>query len=141
MIWVIDASVAIRWLLKEEAHPHADSVLQKVIEHPEFFAVPELFCFEIYAVLCRLHPSPLDAFTKGIIPIVQGGLLRHPMTEGLAMNAFGFLKKGLTGYDACYAALAMELKGLWLTFDGKAHRRLAGEAVSHLLNKNLPKNW
>lgn len=141
MIWVIDASVAVRWLLKDEEHPHADSVLQAVIDRPVFFAVPELFCYEVYAVLCRLHPSPLDAFLKGILPIVQGGILRHPMTEDLARDAIKYTKKGLTGYDACYAALAMQLRGLWLTFDEKAHKCLSGERISHLLNKGLPKNW
>ena len=30
MIWVIDASVAVRWLLKEEEHPHADAVLRSL---------------------------------------------------------------------------------------------------------------
>lgn len=141
MIWVIDASIAVRWLLKDEEHPHADSVLQAVIDRPGFFAVPELFCYEVYAVLCRLHPSPLDAFLKGILPIVQGGILRHPMTEDLARDAIKYTKKGLTGYDACYAALAMQLRGVWLTFDEKVHKRLSGERISHLLNKGLPKNW
>jgi predicted nucleic acid-binding protein len=141
VIWVIDASVAVRWLLKDEEHPHADSVLQAVIDRPGFFAVPELFCYEVYAVLCRLHPSPLDAFLKGILPIVQGGILRHPMTEDLARDAIKYTKKGLTGYDACYAALAMQLRGVWLTFDEKVHKRLSGERISHLLNKGLPKNW
>ena len=28
MIWVIDASVALRWLIEDETHPHADDVLQ-----------------------------------------------------------------------------------------------------------------
>jgi predicted nucleic acid-binding protein len=48
---------------------------------------------------------------------------------------------GLTGYDACYAALAKDLKGLWLTFDHKAHRILEREKVSCLLADSLPKNW
>jgi len=48
MIWVIDASVAVRWLLKEEEHPHADIVLQSVINYPNFFIVPELFCYEVF---------------------------------------------------------------------------------------------
>ena len=38
-------------------------------------------------------------------------MLRHPMTDGLAVKANRFVKKGLTGYDACYAALALDLKG------------------------------
>ena len=29
MIWIIDASVAIRWFIDEEVHAHADEVLEK----------------------------------------------------------------------------------------------------------------
>ncbi len=31
MIWVIDASVAVRWFLEQESHPHADLVLERMI--------------------------------------------------------------------------------------------------------------
>jgi predicted nucleic acid-binding protein len=47
MIWVIDASVALRWLIEDEAHLHADDVLEKAVQYPENFAVPELFAFEV----------------------------------------------------------------------------------------------
>jgi predicted nucleic acid-binding protein len=141
MIWVIDASVAVRWFLKDESHPHADAVLRRLIEHPEFFAVPELFCFEVYAVMCRVHPSGPKVFMEGMIPILNIGIFRQPMTEKLANQAIHFVKNGLTGYDACYAALAREMNGIWLTFDNKAHKCLAKEKISHLLTKGLPKNW
>lgn len=141
MIWIIDASVAVRWLLKEEEHPHADAVLQGVINYPNFFVVPELFCFEVFAVLCRLHPSPIEAYLEGILPIIQSGILRQPMTENLANNAGLFIKRGLTGYDATYAALARELKGTWLTFDKKAHNCIKDEGISNLLTGRLPENW
>ena len=141
MIWVIDASVALRWFLEEEVHQSADEVLKKVVEDPCRFTVPELFAFEVYAVLERLHPDGLRVFRKGIIPLLQGGLLRHPMTEELAVKANRFVKKGLTGYDACYAALASDLKGCWLTFDKKAHKRIATEKMSCLLSEGLPDNW
>ena len=109
MIWVIDASVALRWYLEDEAHDCADEVLKAIVEDPRRLTVPELFAFEVYAVLQRLHPNGLQAFRKGIIPILKGGILRHPMTDDLAVRANGFVKKGLTGYDACYAALALDL--------------------------------
>lgn len=141
MIWVIDASVALRWYLEEETHDCADAVLKAVVEDPRRFSIPELFAFEVYAVLQRLHPSGLQVFRKGIIPIIQGGLLRHPMTEELAVKANGFVKKGLTGYDACYAALASDLKGCWLTFDKKAHQLIVKDKVSCLLSEGLPKDW
>ena len=141
MIWVIDASVAVRWFLKNESHPNADDVLRNLIDNPEYFAVPELFCFEVYSVLCRVHPKGHDVFIKAMLSIINGGIFRQPMTESLANQADRFVKKGLTGYDACYASLAREMKGTWLTFDEKAHKCLTKARVSHLLTKDMPKNW
>ena len=141
MIWVIDASVAVRWFIQEEFHPNADNVLQTMIDEPERFAVPELFSFEVYSVLQRLHPEGLSAFTIGIMPLLQGGIFRQPMSEDLAVKADHFVQLGLTGYDACYAALAHDLKGKWLTFDEKAHRLIMKENVSWSLNKALPHGW
>lgn len=130
MIWVIDASVAVRWFIDEEAHAHAE---EKVIDSPERFAVPELFAFEVFSVLQRIHPNGLEAFRKGVMPLLQGGILRQPMTEGLALIADRFVKLGLTGYDACYAALAKDLKGIWLTFDKQAHGLIQKE--------KMPPSW
>lgn len=141
MIWVIDASVAVRWFIEEEAHPHADEVLEKIVDEPERFAVPEFFSFEVFAVLQRIHPKGLEAFRKGIIPVLQGGVFRQPMTEDLATKANRFVKLGLSGYDACYAALAKDLKGRWLTFDEKAHIIIKKEKVSFFLEEEMPKNW
>lgn len=141
MIWVIDASVALRWLLEEEVHPHADMVLEKVVEDPDSFAVPELFAFEVFSVLRRLHPAGLQAFKSGIIPILQLGIFRQPMTERLAVKADPFAKLGLTGNDACYAALALDLDGIWLTFDKKAHSLIQKKKVSWFLENSMPDNW
>ena len=141
MIWVIDASVAVRWFLEDERNDEAESILEGIIEDPRLFAVPELFSFEVYAVLQRLHPEPLKAYTKGVLPILEAGILRYPMTESLAKRVNRFVKKGLTGYDACYAALAQELKGLWLTFDRKAHEKIVDMGVSHLVSEGRPNGW
>lgn len=141
MIWVLDASVAVRWFLSDESHPHADSVLAGLVARPGRFAVPELFAYEVFAVLQRLHPDALAVFRQAILPLLHSGLLRHPMTESLAVMADAFVKKGLTGYDACYAALAKDLKGCWLTFDAKAHRCIEQFHLSCDLSKQLPPDW
>ena len=141
MIWVVDASVAVRWYLEEEVHPLAERVLERIIDEPGRFAVPELFPFEVYAVLQRLHPDGLRTFCQGVIPLIQSGMLRHPMTEGLAVKANRFVAMGLTGYDACYATLALDLKGCWLTFDKQAHQAIHDEELSCLLSERLPKHW
>jgi predicted nucleic acid-binding protein len=141
MIWVIDASVAVRWFLVEEADAAADSVLCEMIENPGLFAVPELFAFEVFAVLCRTHPRGAAVFRDGVLTLLSAGVLRHPMTETLALQAVPFVEQGLTGYDACYAALAIELQGLWLTYDEKAHKQIRHQRVSHLLTDGLPPDW
>jgi len=141
MIWVLDASVAVRWFLETESHPHADAVLERIVQQAGSFAVPELFAFEVHAVLCRVHPDGARVFEECMMPILEGGIYRQPMMIGLARRAAPFVKKGLTGYDACYAALATELKGCWITFDEKAHQRIQSMNVSHCLVRCLPYNW
>ncbi|MCD4652450.1 type II toxin-antitoxin system VapC family toxin [bacterium] len=142
MIWIIDASVALRWFLTNESHENADAVLKKMIAQPEKFAVPELFCFEVYSVLCRVFPETgNNVFLSGMIPILNGGLLRYPMTEQLAAEASEFIHRGLTGYDASYAALAKISDGKWITFDKKAHNRISHLDVSHDLSDEMPRDW
>jgi len=118
--YVIDASVALRWFIRDERDSGAEVVLASLVDEPSLFAVPELFAFEVFAVLCRTHPRPLEAFTSAVLPLLQGGLLRYPMTDAIARRAVRFVTRGLSGYDACYLALAEELDARWLTFDTKA---------------------
>ena len=141
MTWIIDASVAIKWMIADECHPSAETILAKVVEAPILFAVPELFGFEVLSVLLRIHPEGMHAFTKGIVPILQSGIFRQPMTEELAVQANVYVKSGLTGYDACYAALAKMLGGIWLTFDKNAHDQIRQYKISCLVDDNLPDNW
>jgi predicted nucleic acid-binding protein len=141
MMWVIDASVAVKWLLEDENHPNAEAVLNRMLDLPQLFAVPELFGYEVFAVLTRIHPDGMDAFTSSIIPILQSGIFRQPMTKDLARTADIFIQSGLTGYDACYAALAKDLNGTWLTYDKKAHTTIQKFKVSHDLTKTLPQEW
>ena len=141
MIWVVDASVALRWFLARETNPKAERVLEQILETPEMFVVPELFAFEVFSVLHRLHPAADEVYREGVIPILQGGVSRYPMTPDLAEKAADFVKMGLTGYDAAYAALARMNDGLWLTFDQKAHKRIRSTRVSWYLDDGLPDGW
>ena len=140
MIWVLDASVALRWFLKNEKHSHADAVLKRIVTHPVEFAVPELFGFEVFAVLSRCHSNAESAYLEGLLPILHSGVHRCPMSAQLVKAAQPFIRAGLTGYDACYAALADMLQGKWLTFDQKAHARLFKFSVSIDLSIDLP-DW
>jgi predicted nucleic acid-binding protein len=132
-MFVVDASVAIRWFTGDPS-PQAEEVLAAMVDAPGRFAVPELFLFECLAVLVRIVPNGLATFEEGILPVIGGGVLRVPMTEALARAARPFVVRGLTGYDACYAALARDLDGVWLTLDRKAHGRLGSGGDAFLLD-------
>ncbi|RKX76724.1 MAG: hypothetical protein DRP60_07245 [Spirochaetes bacterium] len=127
MRYVIDASTAVRWYLDSLSHPYADEVLKKVLIQPELFAVPELFTYEVLSVLYRIHPDASRIYEKDVNRLLRSGILRYPMTDHIFGRAERFIACGLTGYDACYAALAEELEASWLTFDGKACRMLMGK--------------
>jgi len=141
MKFVIDASVAVRWYLPAEWNETSERVMDRVLKEPDAFAVPELFFFEVLAVLARTHPHPLETYTEAFLPVVEGGVFRHPMTAALAEHARQFQAKGLTGYDAAYAGLAAELGVVWITFDHHAHELIASEQVSADLGLGLPSGW
>ncbi len=109
MRYILDASVAIRWYIKETKHDNAYRVLEKLVEKPENFAIPELFTYEILSVLYRLHSEAQQIFSKDINSILHSGILRYPMTENIYTRADRFIKMGLIGYDAVYVALAEEI--------------------------------
>lgn len=107
----------------------------------ERFASPELFAFQVFSVLRRLHPNGLGGCRKGIPPLLQGGIFRDSMTENLAIKANTFINLGLTGYDPCDAALARYLKGVWISFDAQAHSLIQKEKISCLLEEEMPQGW
>jgi predicted nucleic acid-binding protein len=116
-------------------------VLRRVVKEPELFAVPEMFFFEVLAVLGRTHPRPLETYRDAFLPVVEAGVFRHPMTSALAEHSSRYLASGLTGYDARYAGLAAELGGRWITFDHHAHELIATEQVFVDLGAGLPRDW
>lgn len=141
MRFVLDASVALRWFISEERSPNADAVYRRLVDEPQSFAVPELFCYEVFSTLFRSHPRPQETYEKGILPLLRSGILRYPMTDAIASRAAPLVAAGLTGYDACYAALAEELGAVWLTFDGRAHARIPERGLSFDMSRGLPAGW
>lgn len=131
---VLDASVAIKWFVDEEAgHAAAQVVLEHVCSDPSQFVVPELFFSEMLAVLCKLlggGPRVVE-----YLEILEDlGLERVGNGRQLLARAATLAKShDLTGYDATYAATAELVGGSWLTADARAHAKLRGTGLSSLL--------
>jgi hypothetical protein len=74
---------------------------------------------------------------------ILNGVLSAAIGEvrSFAEQSCKFLAAGLTGYDACYAGLAVELGAHWITFDRRAHELIEKQDVSAYLGAGLPANW
>ena len=134
MIAVLDTSIAIKWFAPDgdAGDAVAERMLREVIAHPRRFVVPELFFYEMTAVLYRRMRQARDAYAA-LSRLARLGLRRVRLDDRLLRRATHLAyERRLGGYDACFAALAMDLGGVWLTFDRAAHQRLAALGVARI---------
>jgi|SRR5579871_1068343 len=133
MVDVVDASVAIKWFVDEPGRGSALEILQKLIAKPDRFFVPELFYFELAHVLKKVLPvGPREQHLFGQLLLLPIG--RMPMNNHLFLGTQKFQSLGLSGYDAAYVALAEIVSGSWVTYDEKAHAKIAHLSLSRLLD-------
>ena len=123
---VLDASIAIKWLVVDE--PGRDAalrVLAEIEKSPEQYAVPELFFNEVVAVLCQRTTADAQTIQGHVRAIEQLGLQRigngHEVLETAVTLARAW---SVSGYDAIYLATAEHLHCAWLTADKQAAKKV-----------------
>jgi predicted nucleic acid-binding protein len=128
--------VAAKWFSPDgdRTDAVAEKVLRNIARNPSPYVVPELFFHELLAVLCRRMRQARDVSTA-LGRAARLGLRRVRLDDVMVRRAatLAFAHR-LGGYDACYAALAFELRGKWLTFDAAAHARIEGLGISEVPN-------
>jgi predicted nucleic acid-binding protein len=124
-LWVIDASVVVKWYVPE-GDPAAAHALRQ--SRPQL-AAPDLLFVEtaniVWKLVRRGEMQPARA-TDIIEEIVAAPFIVHP-NRTLARDAIDLaVATGLSAYDASYLALAIRLDTLCITADQKLVRKLAG---------------
>lgn len=137
--YVIDASVAAKWLLPAGEEPLASESLQLLRRYSEGevrFLVPDLFWAELANILWksvrvgRLRQASAEA---GLRATREQAFPTWPSRD-LLVDAFAIASAfGRTVYDALYVALAVNSKSQLITAD----ERLANALASHLPVKTL----
>ena len=123
---VLDASVAIKWFVRDEPlTAEAGQVLDAIELDPSPYSVPDFFMNELLAVLCRL-PASQPAQVQEALALVEAlGITRVGNGHKLLALAADFASRWkISGYDAVYVALAALSDGVWLTADARAARRV-----------------
>lgn len=132
-IFVIDASVAVKWYIEEEDRDKALQVRRDYVKGKIDLASPTLIVYEVFNAL-RYHPgvSPVDV-ARNVDSLLDMQIdLQLPSPETNRLAAELALKEDISGYDSHYIALAQTMQTKVITADSKLSDRLSGETKKSL---------
>jgi predicted nucleic acid-binding protein len=124
-LWVVDASVIIKWYVPENDYEAARAM--RTAESK--LAAPDLLFIEMSNTLWKLvrrGEMPAQRAIEIIEEIAASPFVVFS-TQSLASDALDLgVATGLTAYDASYVALATRLDKMLITADEKLVRKVAG---------------
>jgi predicted nucleic acid-binding protein len=127
---VIDASVAVEYLVAISLTVQAEALFRSVVDQDVELWAPDLLYPESVSALRRL--LRLRAIGPQAAETAVGRLSRLPLTStgtgSLMMRAWE-LRQAVTPYDACYVALAEALRVPFVTADRKLIRALSNREI------------
>jgi len=132
-IFVIDASVAVKWYIDEEDRDKALEVRRDYVEGKIDLASPALIIYEVFNAL-RYHPgvSSVDV-ARNVDSLLDMQIdLRLPSPDTNRLAAELALKEEISGYDAHYIALAKTMQARVITSDSKLKDKLSDETKQSL---------
>jgi predicted nucleic acid-binding protein len=124
-LWVIDASVVIKWYVPEGDFAAARAMRTKETQ----LAVPDLFFVEMSNILWKFVRRGEMVLSRAIeiIEEIAGSPFVTFTNQSLTTDSLDLaVATGLSAYDASYVALAMRIDKIFITADEKLVRKLAG---------------
>ena len=137
MSYVVDASVAVKWVVPEALSEHADRLLGS----DEDLMAPELMLIEAANALWkkqhRRELSPSEALNALEI-VLESGVVTFPMRPLMSRALAIAGRLGHPVYDCVYIALAERQRATLVTADERMLRRLGRRARVRVANlRNL----
>jgi predicted nucleic acid-binding protein len=122
---VLDSSVAIAFILEEDASRAVRARLRRWVDQGETFVVPSHFWLEVSNVLARVHGLSGKVVLEALYHLDDLGLSTVELDRAqLVLTLARIERHGLTAYDAAYLSVAHSLDATIATLD----RRLAEAA-------------
>jgi predicted nucleic acid-binding protein len=123
---VIDASVALAWLLDEQRPDWLDDLRDDLADGRVELSAPSLFWLEVGNALARRTDLADEQAVEGLLRLEGLGISTIELDRPLRLVALTIARQhALTTYDAVYLALASSLPARLATLDA----RLAGAAA------------
>lgn len=131
MIYVVDASVVLKWFLPESDSAAADLLLEKFLNDEAELVAPDLLLTEIASALWK-GALLRNELTADEATLIYRDVLTLPLslvsTVVLADSAFQFaMKHKHSVYDALYCALAVERSCDLITADQTLVSKFRGD--------------
>jgi predicted nucleic acid-binding protein len=136
---VIDASVAVEYLVAISLTAQARALFGSVVERDVELWAPDLLYPESVSALRRL--LRLGSISSRAAEVAVGQLARLPLTTtgtGALMARAWEWRQTITPYDACYVALAEALHATFVTADRGLVRALAHRQALAVFLGDLP---
>jgi predicted nucleic acid-binding protein len=124
---VLDASVILKWFIREEDTPKAIQFLEAHISSDEQIAVPELLYYEVSNALANKTALSEGDITAALRNLLGLDLVSYSLgAEEYIRAAQLAMRSKITVYDATYAVLAESLKVNFVTADMRLMDSLKG---------------
>ncbi len=133
-MYVIDASVAIKWFSEEVYTDKAIEIRDRFFKGICELAAPDLILYEVSNAL-RFNPNfNEDDVIEAINSLFDMGISIIVPTPRVVKSSITMaFKYKTTIYDAFYAALANEIGFIFVTADSKLHQKIEDlEFVKHI---------
>lgn len=131
---VIDASITIKWLHKEENTEIALSLLDQINDGEIIALAPNLIIYEIASALIRGIRKPLVEAQMAVdsLAVIKWQIIMP--TSDLIKDAMQFAaeRPQISLYDATYIAVALHHSATVITADKKLHNKV-GSPLTQLL--------
>ncbi len=130
---VVDASLAVKWVLTEEDSNIAKALLNKWTDEGKEVTAPALFAYEVTNIIYRQVVSKklsYDEASQGLTRLLSiGVVLRFSLYKDISAQAMKFAHDfGLSAsYDAHYLALAQSERGECWTADKRLWNSVKGK--------------
>lgn len=122
---VIDASVAVKWFIKEDGDIKAKRLLRSVKSGLLSPYVPQIFFFEVGNIISLHTELTLSTVNRFLESLFSLGLKTENVTRGYLGRVTEVSRHyNITAYDAAYVALAQLLGLTFLTADQKLKERV-----------------
>ena len=128
MSWVIDASIAVKWVVPEALSDEAD----RVRDHPHDILAPDLLLVEVANALWRktLAREISGGEAKAAFDLVRASGVDLRPTPPLIPGAMELARRlGHPVYDCVYLTLAEREHATFVTADERLLRRLSGRRI------------